>query len=105
MLDNGDATGFGTSDISKWGWTPYPDINWDSLDPVALGVTTHFGSSPSQERSTYMQLLELSTPIRGVNVLPPGQSGFISKAGVPSPHFGDQIRLFDSFSYKPMRLG
>ncbi len=105
MLDNGSANGFGTTNISRWGWRPYPDINWDSLDPVALGVTTHFGNSPSQERSTYMQMLELSTPIRAVNVLPPGQSGFISKAGVPSSHFGDQIGLFDSFSYKPMRLG
>ncbi len=105
QLDNGQEHGFGTTDISHWGWIPYPDINWDALDPVAIGVTTHFGSSPSQERSTYMQMLELSTPIRGINVLPPGQSGFISKAGVPSPHFGDQIGLFDSFSYKPMRLG
>ncbi len=105
MLDDGDATGFGTTDISKWGWRPYPDINWDELDPVAIGVTTHFGRSPSQERSTYMQMLKLSTPIRGINVLPPGQSGFISKSGQPSPHFGDQIKLFDSFRYKPMRLG
>lgn len=105
QLDNGEATGFGTTDISKWGWKPWPDINWDELDPVAIGVTTHFGRSPSQERSTYMQMLELSTPIRGINVLPPGQSGFISKSGRPGPHFGDQIKLFDAFSYKPMRLG
>jgi penicillin G amidase len=105
QLDNGNANGFGSTGISRWGWKPWPDINWDELDPVAIGVTTHFGSSPSQERSTYMQMLELSTPIRGINVLPPGQSGFITKAGRPSPHFGDQIRLFDGFSYKPMRLG
>jgi penicillin G amidase len=104
QLDNGDANGFGTTDIAKWGWKPYPDINWDELDPVAIGVTTHFGRSPSQERSTYMQMMELSTPIRGINVLPPGQSGFINKNRQPSPHFGDQIKLFDSFSYKPMRL-
>jgi len=105
QLDNGDAHGFATTDMSRWGWRPFADINWDSLDPAAFGVTTHFGSSPSQERSTYMQMLELSTPIRGVNVLPPGQSGFISKAGRPSPHFGDQIKLFNTFTYKPMRLG
>jgi penicillin G amidase len=104
QLDNGKALGFGTTDISHWGWHPYPDINWDDLDPVAIGAKTHFGRSPSQERSTYMQLLELGTPIRGVNVLPPGQSGFLSKSGRPSSHFGDQIRLFDAFSLKPMRL-
>ena len=105
MLDNGGAYGFGTTNLARWGWRPFPDIDWDSLDPVAVGVTPHLGSSPSQERSTYMQLLELSTPIRGVNVLPPGQSGFISRKGQPSRHFGDQIGLFDRFKYKPMRLG
>jgi hypothetical protein len=72
---------------------------------VALGVTSHLGRSPSQERSTYMQGLELGRRIRGVNVLPPGQSGFISKTGQLDPHFGDQIGLFDRFAYKPMRLG
>jgi penicillin amidase len=105
LLGNGDATGFHTADQARWGWRPWPDINWDELDPVALGVTSHLGRSPSQERSTYMQGLELGRRIRGVNVLPPGQSGFISKAGALDPHFGDQIGLFDRFAYKPMRLG
>ncbi len=103
--DNQGAPGFGTTDIRGWRWTPVADIDWDELNPLAdLVVRTSFGKSPSQERSTYMQALELRRPIRGVNVLPPGQSGFISKAGTPDPHFGDQIGLFDRFGYKPMRL-
>ena len=33
---------------------------------------------------------------------PPGQSAFISSAGVPSPHFCDQVGLFNDFRYKNM---
>jgi len=38
----------------------------------------------------------------GQDVLPPGQSGFISAAGLSSPHLCDQVGLFDTFSYKNM---
>ena len=34
--------------------------------------------------------------MRAENVIPPGQSGFISAAGVPSPHFADQWYLYTS---------
>jgi penicillin amidase len=103
--DNQGAPGFGTTNIRGWRWKPVADIDWDELNPVAdLVVRTSFGKSPSQERSTYMQALELRKRIRGVNMLPPGQSGFLSKAGTPNPHFGDQISLFNRFRYKPMRL-
>jgi hypothetical protein len=34
--------------------------------------------------------------------LPPGQSAFISAAGVPSPNFCDQVGLFNDFRYKNM---
>lgn len=105
LLDANGATGFGTDEPLRWRWKPVRDIDWNDLNPIADGLPTRLGTSPSQERSTYMQMLELSTPIRGRNVLPPGQSGFISRGGALSPHFGDQITLFDSFRYKPMRLG
>lgn len=107
QLDNGDKRGFGTPDVRRWGWVPHRDINWDSLDPIAAigGVQTHFGSSPSEDRSTYMQGLDLGgARIVGVNVLPPGQSGFIAKTKRPDLHFGDQIGLFDAFRYKPFTI-
>ena len=66
------------------------------------GVHTNCGTSASQNRSTYMQAIDMRPPVIGVNVLPPGQSGFISAAGVPIPHLCDQVGLFDSFRYKPM---
>ena len=97
-----DVPGFGTSDISQWGFQPAQDQNWDSLDPLAQGVTTHCGTSASQNRSTFMMASDVGRPVTGQDVLPPGQSGFISAAGVPSPHLCDQVGLFDSFTYKTM---
>ena len=47
---------------------------------------------------TYQQVLafEEGDVMRAENVVPPGQSGFISAAGVPSPHFADQWYLYTS---------
>jgi penicillin amidase len=97
-----NVPGFGTTDISHWGFQPAQDINWDSLDPLAVGIATNCGTSPSQNRSTYMQAIDLNQQVTGANVLPPGQSGFISASGSPDPHFCDQVGLFNSFQYKPM---
>jgi len=94
--------GFGTTDIAKWGYQPAQDQNWDSLDPLAAGVTTHCGTSASQNRSTFMMAVDVGPTVTGQDDLPPGQSGFISSAGVPSPHLCDQVGLFNDFRYKNM---
>ena len=94
--------GFGTTDIAKWGYRPAQDQDWDSLDPLAQGVTTHCGTSASQNRSTFMMAVDVGRTLTGQDELPPGQSGFISAAGTPSPHLCDQVGLFDSFRYKAM---
>ncbi len=104
------AHGFGTTDITKWGWTPALNKDWADLDAVAntaadLGLLTKpsLGRSATQNRSTWMQAIDLSrSVIDGVAVLPPGESGFIAKDGTFSPHFADQVTLFDQFRYKPM---
>jgi penicillin G amidase len=97
-----DVPGFGTTDIAKWGYRPAQDQNWDSLDPLAEGVITHCGTSASQNRSTFMMAVDVGPAVTGQDELPPGESGFISAAGVPSPHFCDQVSLFNDFRYKPM---
>jgi acyl-homoserine lactone acylase PvdQ len=97
-----DVPGFGTSDILDWGYEPAVDTDWNDLDPLAAGVTPHCGSSASQNRSTYMQAIDLNQQMVGFNELPPGQSGFISASGNPSPYMCDQVRLFNTFQYKPM---
>ncbi len=98
-----DVPGFGTADIAKWGYQPAQDQNWDSLDPLAVGVTTHCGTSASQNRSTFMMAVDVGRHVlTGQDELPPGESGFISAAGTPSPHLCDQVGLFNTFTYKPM---
>jgi penicillin amidase len=50
-----------------------------------------------------MQAMDVSRAgIHGVAVLPPGESGFIARDGTFSPHFADQVPLFNAFAYKPM---
>jgi penicillin G amidase len=95
--------GFGTTDIAKWGYAPAQDQNWDSLDPLAVGVTTTCGTSASQNRSTFMMAVDVGRhAVTGRDELPPGESAFISAAGIPSPHLCDQVGLFDTFRYKTM---
>src|SRR5262249_50661515 len=106
--------GFGTADPTQWGWQPPQDLDFDCLDDfannlLALGTKpTTFGKAPSENRSTYMQALELARPIRGENVIAPGQSGYITPRaplrGEADAHRGDRGALFRMFANKPMRL-
>ena len=91
------TTRFGTIDIDSW-TTARPTI--DFLHPLGPVL----GEIPLSNRATYAQIVELSTPIVAANIIPLGQSGFISPAGVPDPHFGDQLALYREFQYKPMQL-
>jgi len=96
------VNGFGTTDIAKWGFQPALDHDWGSLDPLAVGITTNCGSSATQNRSTFMMAVDVGPTLTGQDELPPGQSGFISAAGTPSPHLCDQVGLFNDFRYKNM---
>ena len=41
---------------------------------------------------------------KGMNVVPPGESGNMQSTGRPNPHASDQLRLFVDFNYKPMNF-
>ena len=98
-----DVPGFGTTDVASWGYEPAQDQNWDSLDPLAVGVSTSCGTSASQNRSTFMMAVDVGRHVvTGQDELPPGESAFISPAGPPSPHLCDQVGLFNTFRYKAM---
>jgi hypothetical protein len=98
-----DVPGFGTTDIADWGYRPAQDQDWDSLDPLAVGISTTCGTSASQNRSTFMMAVDVGPhSVTGQDELPPGESGFISAAGTPSPHLCDQVSLFNTFQYKAM---
>ncbi len=98
------ATGFGTTSVAQWGWQPTQGIQWNNLDPVAsaAGVTVNCGTSAAQERSSYFIAMDMAPVPFGSQLMAPGESGFISAAGVPSPHFCDQVTLFNTFHYAPM---
>ncbi|MGB9735829.1 MAG: penicillin acylase family protein [bacterium] len=103
---------------TTWGYVPVNDINFDEIDSFASpantilaggGISpTHFGTAPSQNRSTYMQVINLTDPIFGENILAPGENGFVQSnpdgTGTVGPNFGDQIELFKAFEYKPMDI-
>ena len=98
-----NGNGFGTTDISQWGWNPPMGMQFNVLDPVAqlAGTVVTCGNGVEQNRSTYMMAVDMGNVPHGQQVLPPGESGFISAAGVPSPNFCDQVGLYSSFTYAP----
>ncbi len=75
-------------DLLRWNYTQGA-IRFGSLPPM-----------PQTNRGTYIQIVEVGkSGMRGVNILPPGQS-----ESSTSPHFGDQRELAGRFAFKPMRL-
>ncbi|MEA3406973.1 MAG: penicillin acylase family protein, partial [Chloroflexota bacterium] len=89
--------GFGTPDMEAW-TEERPPIAF--VHPLGL----HLGQIPLSNRATYAQVIEMGQPMRAVNIIPLGQSGFIDPiTGGPDPHFGDQLDLYRQFAYKPMR--
>ena len=97
------------SDMSTW------------LTPVRKWYSSQLGAVPAQvmhymNRGTYNQIVEMPRSRRwhhfgtrepiAHNVIPPGQSGFVHVMnGVPtiSPHAYDQLLLYETWTYKPMR--
>ncbi len=74
-------------DIPNWGFRK-PLWRFDPLPPI-----------PGPNRGAYIQIVEVSTPPRGMNVLPPGQS-----EDPKSPHYADQHPLALRWQFKPMEL-
>ena len=95
---------FGSSDVSTW------------LTPVQIRGFSQQGALPSpimhsMNRGTYNHIVEMpkwkwkqlsrQAPPIAVNVIPPGQSGFMNFMGQYS-HAYDQLELYDTWTYKPM---
>lgn len=86
---------YASDELDDW-LQPTVEIVWNEL---GLGTVPN---SPYANRAIYTQLTELGRrrgQVKGWNVLPPGQSG-----DMRSPHFTDQLELFNSYAYKEMRL-
>jgi penicillin amidase len=88
------AARYGTADMDRW-LQRRAEIFW-----APGGI----GSVPNtlwMNRGTYNQLVHLGRGkhLRAMNVIAPGQSGDFR-----SPHFADQLPLYETWTYKPMRL-
>lgn len=82
-------------DLASW-LQPVAHISWE-----ALPFTPQVPDTIWMNRGTYNQLVHLGSGrhLRAENVVAPGQSG-----DPASPHFSDQLTLYATWRYKPMRL-
>jgi penicillin amidase len=89
---------FGTEDMSRW-VVPRDDIVFQH--PLGMEL----GRIPLSNRATYAQVIVLGDKKSvGYNIIPLGQSGFISPEGTPGPHVADQLPLYRNFQYKTMHF-
>jgi len=89
---------YGSSDMSTW-LTPVRMQDYDETGGLP-GADLH----PYMNRGTYTQIAEMvagGVP-NAMDVIPPGQSGFLEYPGFPSPYAYDQVPLYASWTYKPM---
>jgi hypothetical protein len=87
---------------------PLASVSFEELKAVPANIPDR-GPIRIWQRGTYEQVIEFfgdapkdEPDSRGVNIVAPGQSGFISVTRVPDPHYADQWALYQSFDYKPM---
>jgi penicillin G amidase len=88
------AAQYGTPSMAAW-LQERAEIAWV---PGGIGSVSN---TIWMNRGTYGQLVHLGKKdaLRAVNVIAPGQSGDFR-----SPHFDDQLGLYSTWTYKPMRL-
>jgi penicillin amidase len=85
---------YGSADPADW-LQPIAEIVWH---PLGLGRVPN---TIWMNRGTYNQIIQVGPEgtLVGENVVAPGQSG-----NPFSPHFSDQLDLYATWAYKPMRL-
>ena len=96
---------FGSPDMSTWK-TP--------VTPMLYAPTTILGAPTTSEkvrttffmeRGTENHIVELKKEgAEGMIVVPPGTSAFVKPDGKRSPHYEDQLEMFDKFEYKPLLI-
>jgi len=97
----GLKTKYGSSNMATW-LTPVQMQSYDKGGALPGGKL-----HPYMNRGTYTQIVEMrgggSLP-NAMNVIPPGQSGFVAFPGIAGPHVADQVPLYASWTYKPIRF-
>ncbi|WP_241434329.1 penicillin acylase family protein [Natronorubrum tibetense] len=90
------------TDVSEW----RAGVETDGLGNVVLfGMPVGVGDAgemPFMNRGTENHFVRMGEEIRAENVLPPGNSGYLSPDGESGPHYEDQLELFMNFEYKDL---
>jgi penicillin amidase len=96
---------FGCPDMTSWKMP---------VSPMPYAPTTIMGVPTSQEkvkmtffmeRGTENHIVELKQGgAEGVMVVPPGSSALVKGDGTKSPHYDDQLEMFNKFQYKPLLI-
>jgi len=96
---------FGTEDMSKWLLPVVPQkffiTNFNGVPQANPGEELFLPVNMNRGTENHMVVLQPSGA-KGVNVCPPGQSGFVAPDGTKDPHYQDQLELYGSFGYKNM---
>jgi penicillin amidase len=98
-------TEYGTADMSQWQASVTPHV-FSPINFAGVPQTDPDGglSLPIwMNRGTQNHMVVLKPgKIDGVNVCPPGQSGFIAPNNAKDKHYSDQMDLYKNFESKPM---
>ncbi|RPJ22912.1 MAG: penicillin acylase family protein [Desulfobacteraceae bacterium] len=96
---------FGCPDLAAWRMP---------VTPMPYAATTIMGVPTTQEKVKMTFFMERGTEnhivemkqggAEGVMVVPPGSSGFVRGDGTKSPHYDDQLEMFNKFQYKPLLI-
>jgi penicillin amidase len=98
-------TQYGTSDMSQWKLPVVPQKffykNFYGVPQANANEELTLPSNMNRGTENHMVVLK-PWEIEGVNVCPPGQSGFVAPGGTEDPHYSDQMGLYENFQAKPM---
>jgi penicillin amidase len=98
-------TEYGTADMTQWKASVVPHV-FSAVNFENIPQTNPSGvlSLPRwMNRGTQNDMVVLKPGgIYGVNVCPPGQSGFIAPDNQKDKHYSDQMDLYKNFESKPM---
>jgi penicillin amidase len=98
-------TQFGTSNMDLW-LTPRREhtFNPNNFLGIPQALIPVRNLRQNMNRGTENHIVKLGRgDVSGVNINPPGQSGFVAPDGTPSPHYADQLDMFEDYKgYKPM---
>jgi penicillin amidase len=90
---------FATADQTQW---VLPELVDEYRDLGAIGLAFGPTRTARENRGAFNLLVDLSTPVAGQIVLPPGEQGTFTAAdiGHEPEHLRDQLGLYEAFQYR-----